>query len=366
MKSRIYYPHLDTLRVFFVFLVLSHHWLSKNPFMFLPFGSTIAFVLSGFLLTGPLLYAKKEKETYWANTINFLGRRLLRTIPVYLLVLLGYFILNVNNFRQYGIYFITFTQNYLIAYNGNLKAFPVGYAQTWSLAVQEQFYVLIPIVIYILPSKYFVKFFIALTVLGLAIRLNYFYLHLPFTYNHFTSECCIDCFSIGVLVAYYHMEHPTKLKFFLSNKSLLLGIILLYVVSILGYTNNSKDELFGGFDNLYRITERTFVSLLSIWFIAWGIYYPTNFLDKISSSIFMKYSSKISYGIYIYHFAVASVIKRIVMYIGIQYDYYTWYIICFNFIFTIMISILSYEFFEKPILEFKNRWVIDNSQLKVN
>ena len=105
MTKRPYFVHLDLLRVFFVLVVLLHHWIKENPFALLPFGSTISFVLSGFLLTTPLLKGKKDMFGYWKTTSNFLARRLLRTLPIYLLLLAVYLIRDINNFREYAILF---------------------------------------------------------------------------------------------------------------------------------------------------------------------------------------------------------------------------------------------------------------------
>lgn len=360
MLEKNYFAHLDLLRVFFVLIVLLHHWVAETPFSFLPFGSTIAFVLSGFLLTTPLLENKKDKSNYWKATRNFLARRLLRTLPIYLLLLSVYMILNRHNIRDYSVYFFTFTQNYLIAYNSTEN---IVLAQTWSLAIQEQFYIFLPIVIYLLPYKYLRTLFFTFTILGLLFRLLYFYLELPFTYNHFTTECCIDCFGIGSLISYYYKEKSDLLRRALSNKLLLGLIILLYICSTLGYSNNAINISDKGssilYNNLYRITERTFVSLLSVWFIGWGIYYPSQRLYKISSNAIIKYLSKISYGIYIYHFAVAATILKVFeyfFYIKSKSIQFTWWVICLNFLFTIIISIFSFELIEKPILLLKDKY----------
>lgn len=360
MIKRTYFVHLDLLRVFFVFIVLLHHWVAKNPFSFLPFGSTIAFVLSGFLLTTPLLEAKKDRPNYWKATRNFLVRRLLRTLPIYFLLLLVYFIFNRHNFRDYSIYFFTFTQNYLIAYNPKAS---IAFAQTWSLAIQEQFYIFIPIFVYLFPYKYFRPAFFCFFLAGLLFRVWYFYNELPYTYNHFTTECCIDCFGIGALISYYHLEYPERFKKLLSNKLILGVLILSYILSTLGYSNkvvNNTDAAPQALmNNLYRITERTFVSLLSVWFIGWGIYYPSSRLNKISSNSIISYLSKISYGIYIYHFFIASVLLKTLEYLfnfaplNIQF---TWWIVCLNFLLTIVISIFSFELIEKPILQFKDKY----------
>ena len=368
MTKRPYFVHLDLLRVLFIFVVLLHHWIEKNPFALLPFGSTIAFVLSGFLLTTPLLEGKKDMPSYWKTTFKFLARRLLRTLPIYLLLLSVYLFRNIQNFRDYSVYFLTFTQNYLIAYNPTNS---LEYVQTWSLAVQEQFYIFLPIVIYLLPYKYLRTLFFTFSAAGLLFRIWYFYLGLPFTYNHYTTECCIDFFGIGALISYYHYEHTDKLKKLLSNKLLFGVLILLYACSTFGYFNHVVNSGDTGaailYNNLYRITERTFVSLLSVWFIGWGIYFPSKGLDKLSSNSIISYLSKISYGIYVYHFFAAAAILKILTYFfnltpkNIQFS---WWVICLNFILTILLSTVSYKIIEKPILQLKDKYFGDHGRKK--
>jgi peptidoglycan/LPS O-acetylase OafA/YrhL len=360
MTQRQYFPHLDLLRVVFVFIVLLHHWMAENPFTFLPFGSTIAFVLSGFLLTGPLLKGKESETSYWYTTSRFLARRLLRTLPVYLLVLLVYAIVNRYHFREYIIHFLTFTQNYVIAYHKDPINTPIDYIQTWSLAVQEQFYIFLPLFIYLIPNRFHKLFFIFLSIAGLAIRLWYFSLELPFTYNHYTTECCIDCFGIGALISYYHYKHPHQLKKLLTNKALLGILIFLYLCSMPGYYNISKNALdfnyYSLYNNLYRITERTFVSLFSVWFIAWGIYYPSKTLTKISIHPLINYTGKISYGIYIYHFLAASALLKGLHAFGLTPNRFEWWVVCLNFLATFAVAALSFEYIEKPILKLKDKY----------
>jgi len=357
MSPLKYYPHIDLLRVFYVTIVLMHHWMAVDPFAFLPFGSTIAFVLSGFLLITPLLMVKFEGDKYWHSTMNFLARRWLRTLPIYYLVLFFFLILNRHNFRDFTFYYLTFTQNYLFVFN-RWTFFEFGH--TWSLAVQEQFYVLIPILIYFMPTKYLYHLFIAMSIVGLGFRLGYYYSGVPFIFNHYTTECCIDCFGIGGLIALYQIKAPEQLKSLLSNRYLLFTIIGLYLLSTLGYARPITSSIFKMelYNNLFRITERTFVSILSIWFIAWGIHFPNKNIIKISSTKIVRYLSKISYGIYIYHFLIASIMLKLLRMIGYNTDLFnfSWWMICLKFLVTFIIASISYEMIERPILSLKDKY----------
>lgn len=356
-KELKYFAHLDLLRVFFVFIVLLHHFVSGDPLKFLPFGSTIAFVLSGFLLVSILLKAKDSTNSYWKVALVFLARRFIRTLPVYFLAVFVYYILNRHNFRDYIIYFITLTQNYLVAYNIDPSNKPIPFSISWSLAIQEQFYLILPIIIFIASNKYLKSFFLSLSIIGLLFRLYYFYAGYPFLYNHYTTECCLDCFGIGGIIAYYYIYENDTLKIVLKNRLILSIIILAYIFSMFGYSSFHKNTLDIKtnylFNNLYRITERTFVSLLSIWFIAWGIFYPSALINKISSHKSIKYLSKISYSIYIWHFAVAWVVRYVILSINSTLDLNSWWIIVLIFVGTFFFASIVYELYEKPFQELK-------------
>jgi peptidoglycan/LPS O-acetylase OafA/YrhL len=195
---------------------------------------------------------------------------------------------------------------------------------------------------------------------GLAVRCWYFYKDYNFVYNHFTTQACVDCFGMGALIAYYHTEHPEKLKKIVLNKWIFMGIVLVYICSTLGYFNDGKDI----FNNLYRTTERTLVSILCVWFIGWGIYYPSKLLHTLSTHPFIIYCSKISYGIYVYHFLVSSVILQILHKFDATISNYAWWVIVLKFVFTISVSAVSYKFIEAPILLLKKRYFTDNIQEK--
>jgi len=182
----------------------------------------------------------------------------------------------------------------------------------------------------------------------------------PFIFNHYTTECCIDCFGIGGLIALYQIKAPEQLKSLLSNRYLLFTIIGLYLLSTLGYARPITSSIFKMelYNNLFRITERTFVSILSIWFIAWGIHFPNKNIIKISSTKIVRYLSKISYGIYIYHFLIASIMLKLLRMIGYNTDLFnfSWWMICLKFLVTFIIASISYEMIERPILSLKDKY----------
>ena len=109
-------------------------------------GVSIFFVLSGFLIGGILIKLLKENILNSKLIITFWVRRWFRTLPNYFLILIILILLdsiyNENfSFYSYKRYFL-FSQNLFSKHPG---FFP----EAWSLSVEEWFYLLIPIIIFI-------------------------------------------------------------------------------------------------------------------------------------------------------------------------------------------------------------------------
>ncbi len=150
-------PQLDAVRGLAVLLVLVHntdqypshllHLISDNGWM----GVDLFFVLSGFLITGILLDTK-QSDGYFRN---FYARRCLRIWPLYYSVLLFMFVIVpfVRPSEAHAVFearsspwwaFPIFLQNFLVPIPA-MATGPLGV--TWSLAVEEQFYLVWPLVV---------------------------------------------------------------------------------------------------------------------------------------------------------------------------------------------------------------------------
>lgn len=139
---------LDTLRALAILLVLMSHYcgfVSKHQtFGFAGdigwAGVDLFFVLSGYLIGNQIMSAAANGQAL--SLKNFFARRLLRTLPNYYVVLAAYFIFPValggrstSSLWQ----FLTFTQNIGLEYGQT-------FTHSWSLCIEEQFYLILPIV----------------------------------------------------------------------------------------------------------------------------------------------------------------------------------------------------------------------------
>jgi peptidoglycan/LPS O-acetylase OafA/YrhL len=176
-------PGLDLIRaVAITWVMLYHsslfgltsqrHWLVKFGWM----GVDLFFVLSGYLIAGQLLrpWARGLRPNY----SKFFFRRLLRTLPAYLVVLALYFLIPTVRDRhdiQPIWQFITFTENWFID-----MSTPKAFSHVWSLCVEEQFYLAFPAIVALValrptPEK-IIGVFVSVVILGMALR-GYLWLH---------------------------------------------------------------------------------------------------------------------------------------------------------------------------------------------
>jgi peptidoglycan/LPS O-acetylase OafA/YrhL len=176
-------PGLDLIRAVAIILVMlfhaslfrldsAQHWIVRFGWM----GVDLFFVLSGFLIAGQLLRPLARGSN--PNYSRFFGRRLLRTLPAYFVVLAAYFL--VPSIRERPVIqplwqFLTFTENLLIA-----PPIPKAFSHAWSLCVEEQFYLLFPAVVAIValrPSASKIIGLIAIVFLGGMVLRGYLWLH---------------------------------------------------------------------------------------------------------------------------------------------------------------------------------------------
>lgn len=165
-------PELDGLRGIAILLVLYYHYVESSPVLpsFLSAlgrltwsGVDLFFVLSGFLIGGILLNARESPNYFKA----FYVRRAYRILPIYAATLAGFWLLRALTQVEYSdnaslqwlfsrpfawYSYATFIQNFSMSYYGNLG--PAWLGATWSLAVEEQFYLTLPLMIkYVRPRR---------------------------------------------------------------------------------------------------------------------------------------------------------------------------------------------------------------------
>ncbi len=286
-----YIPQLDALRALAVMLVIIHHWIPKDSWVHaVPNGSlgvNTFFVLSGFLITTILLKAKIDLDQngrQFTGTAfkNFYIRRTLRIFPIYYLLLIAFWVVQSPELVKNPAPYFTYTSNILFFFR---EAFPSRLAHLWSLAVEEQFYLLWPWLVLLL-NKRLLRYVILLFIV-VGVSTNYL---LPEQgwWVEIMTPACFDAFAIGALLAYMtvYRRDIAELAKPLFNMALLLGLTL-FTFELLDYS---------------LLPRRTVHSLLAGLVIYYCLYKNNNLIaNKVLNNKWLIEIGKISYGIYLYH-----------------------------------------------------------------
>lgn len=344
------------MRAIAVLLVIKHHW---GPFKLdsvvgdfiisklLPSGAfavDVFFVLSGFLITGILLHAVNVANGVPLKTIlkNFVVRRALRIFPIYYCCLLVLFILNYPGIRHDIVILCTYTTNFFIF--KQLAWNTMGY--TWTLAVEEQFYLLWPLVILFVPRKYLwhiIIFFIAGSSIISAVmenRFGFFATTLPFS--------CFNAFATGGALAYSRQNGKHEILVKRIFVSLLPVAIAAYVLTLSGV-----NTLF------FRLACSTIAVNIIIYVLKPRHSRLTQLIlnNKVTTGI-----GKISYGMYLYHALIPFFYYGMLHVLEgrlhlnkhiIEFLYYPYLAEFLEFIILILVSMASYKLIEMPFLRLK-------------
>jgi peptidoglycan/LPS O-acetylase OafA/YrhL len=188
---------LDLFRALAILLVvLSHGKLLLNgtslenfPFLKMLDGVDLFFVLSGFLIGGILLRTMSEGMN-WRDVAYFWKRRWLRTLPNYYLILLLNFIfvsygIISGDLNVFGWKFIVFLQNFSTPLIG-------FFWESWSLAVEEWFYIFTPLLLWLLLKKFKLK--VSFLIVTLVLMLG------PLFFRAYSFDATLDDFWFDVKV----------------------------------------------------------------------------------------------------------------------------------------------------------------------
>ena len=169
---------LDGVRGLMTILVLISHYFGEiaGGFPVLGLGwyaVHMFFVLSGFLI-GRLIIDKMAYENFFTV---FVMRRICRTVPSYMLSVLMIFavlwLFRAEPWAQFKTEFplwsyMTFTQNIFMGFTNDIGAYWL--APTWTLALEEQLYVLLPLVFFLAPRRMWLPILIGVSLLAVALR----------------------------------------------------------------------------------------------------------------------------------------------------------------------------------------------------
>lgn len=368
-----YFTQLNGIRFVAVFLVLLDHWLVPiNPLDFIlgHIGVVIFFVLSGFLISRILFQQVDSLKTNQGLTIGgiikrFIFRRSLRIFPIYILLLCIGFLFNISSFSDYWPWLVSYTSNiYIITYSKWLG----NWDHLWTLAVEEQYYLIFPYFIVFAPIRKYIFIFSFMFIIGLASRLCYFMIYdfdiieknwMIWYVNPISS---LDCFGLGGLLAYlYHYKQHVFQRLLQFNYTILFSGLCILFVFIMGKYSQYPHA------NIWSIIfERLSIAIFSFYLIAHSLGSTKWLLSGFFENKIISYLGKISYGIYLYHNFVYNfyhekgntllgLISPILNRFQLDLISFTFLKFFISLFLVIVLASLSWFFIEKPINSFKNQ-----------
>lgn len=196
---------LDGLRAIAVTLVLYAHLLSTNDSYWGHVGVRLFFVLSGFLITRLLLDARSAMEFEARPTLGaFYVRRALRIFPPYFAMLVFVWLANLEQSRSVLVWHALYISNFWYALQGDWN--PWVLCHTWTLAIEEQFYLLWPLVVLLAPRQWIGRICVGIIVFSLAYRFYWPFTGTPSVARDVLPPASMDALGAGALLA----VHRTK------------------------------------------------------------------------------------------------------------------------------------------------------------
>jgi peptidoglycan/LPS O-acetylase OafA/YrhL len=315
-------------------------------------GVNFFFVLSGFLIT--YLLIEEKIQTGKIDVLRFWIRRVFRIWPLfYLSVAFGFFGFPVlkSFFGQTHIetanieYYLTFLNNFDFINQGLPDASILGVL--WSVAIEEQFYLLWPLILFTLPiKKYWIPFSLII-IFSLIFRAT----TNSDLLNEIHTVSCISDMSIGAFGAWLIKKEKIKLAFQNLKRN---QIILLYLLFIIIFF--FRKELF--FDVYFlRVIERPFISVIFLSIILEQNFSKNSFYKMKNFKLISKLGI-ITYGLYCLHFVGILITTTLMRKVNLLND--LWSVVITETIVSLLITLLiakiSYRYFETPFLKLKGKF----------
>jgi peptidoglycan/LPS O-acetylase OafA/YrhL len=373
-QPKRWYPGLDGVRAVAVLLVFTVHYMGSATYYVGWTGVMIFFVLSGFLITGILFDNRNETHRFR----NFYMRRTLRIFPLFYFVWLC--ILVAGFFCQIYWHPLLFLWP---AYLGNYARFlagtttvdhiltnypqrPIEIGHFWSLAVEEQFYLLWPLVVFKVASRIkLIRICAAVMIFTLLLRivlvamLPQRVLEMEFLYRMTFTQA--DGFLSGGLLALW-MRGPEEGRLLRWAPALLWGSLGILCVSVLLHGGVSAE----------RVALQTTAPWVSTYgftlldFAAAGLLLSSlragTFLYRFMTLLPVRILGRYSYGFYVYHLLLAPFLPLVLPAFHVPslkwWPSFPNYVrFAEDFLIVLAVSAVSYELFEKHFLKLKRLFV---------
>jgi peptidoglycan/LPS O-acetylase OafA/YrhL len=355
-KQSTYRPQLDSLRCFAVIGVLITHFVQPDPFPWIFhnvdlgfLGVRLFFVLSGFLITRILLDCRDTADQNGRGALamirQFYARRALRIFPVYYLIVSAAILVDLPPARDAWPWLLTYTSNvYQAAYGGD-----VGYfGHFWTLAVEEQFYLVWPWLVLFVPRRRLgaiLAFAIALTPVARDITFRLFgengWGTMPWV--------SLDTLGVGSMLALAYHDARTREALHQSLNRVILPLGIGAYLALHAITVSGNMRLLAAFHEIAY-------AMICCWLIASADRGFGGLAGRALSLRPIVYLGRISYGIYAYHMFMPWLLGGIARRLGIGFPQPGWTRFALAGAATLAVAVISWHLFERPINDLKRHF----------
>jgi len=343
MRRRVL--ELDAVRGLAALAILVYHFYTRR----LPFGWAavdLFFVLSGYLITS-LVLAHRESEDF---LLRFYVRRGLRIWPIYYLSLLALLVLGPVLPRPSSMAglpsYLTYTQNVTLCWSVRAAEFSWYFKHTWTLAIEEQFYLLWPALILLAGRKRLVPLALALLATSVAARWQ--------GYHWWTLAGRGDGFAFGGLLAALmcDADRVGRHRVEISRGLAALATAALAYLAVVQARGGLPDH---GMP-LWPATTVLAINLAAFALVAGVVLHAGHPALRILRGRVLGYLGQISYGLYLYHMIILRIKLDLAQRFRIGHNFW---VDALTLAASVAAAALSWHFIERPILALKARFEFD-------
>ncbi len=355
-----FYPALDGLRALAMFAVLISHYFPERSaiqraFHWGRFGVLLFFVLSGFLITGLLLRGRDAvasgESTPGGVFRAFMARRALRIAPIYYLVILLGWWMGYGPIADHLPWHLTYTGNIAMTYFGAKLA---QATHLWSLCVEEQFYLLWPLVVLFVPARWLAGVALSLVAVSFAHEGYGTLQGRSFEETHLVLQGCMDALGLGALLAItMHKDGCTgrsaaTLSFFAAA----VGAPVFFFAQGFRYQVglSATEQL------AYRLPGDIGIALISTSLVFLATQTGPSIVRSFLELPPVRYMGRISYGIYLYHLFLIAIGREVAFRYGYPQLPRGLSMFLLYSALSILLATLSWYLIEAPINRQKRRF----------
>lgn len=282
-------------------------------------GVDFFFVLSGFLITGILLDGRGGAGYF----SSFYMRRVLRIVPAYAVtLLLGFGLLPLVGARLHlatrdlvwiravsgdGWWYVLYLSNYFIAMTMTYRNEVLDHS--WSLAIEEQFYLVWPLVVAVLSREGLMRCCVAVIAGALACRLALLTAGAPLLWTYFLTPCRMDELALGALAAAV-LRAPGDGGRRFERVCLGATVLAASVTAALQLAHARPDGFLAHCAASWRYAILGWIGTALILRV---LRHPAGALARCLSSRVLGFFGKYSYGLYLYHLFVVILVRNVLI-----------------------------------------------------